>query len=170
MSSRRQFDPTIDYYAVLGVAPSASRNEITRNYRRLMRQTHPDRFPDPVEQRSAEERAKDLNVAYAVLSRPDLREDYDRAARDQLAAQTMRSRYGAPRPTVARRRPTYTQQRATTRPRPSATVRPAQKASFGKATRQLLGTFFAITLAIILIVILVAVAFAGVEMLLLASL
>lgn len=164
MSSRR-FDPTIDYYAILQVESSATREEITRSYRRLMQRTHPDRFSNPGEQRTAEERAKDLNAAYAVLSRPDVRNDYDRAARDRLAAQTMRRRYATPRSTKASRQPTYTQQRSATRRRPPMRTTPVQKSSYGKAIRQLLGTFFAITLALILVIILVAAAFAGLQML-----
>ncbi|MEZ4520713.1 MAG: J domain-containing protein [Thermomicrobiales bacterium] len=161
--SSRRFDPAIDYYAILQIEPTATREEITRSYRRLMRQSHPDRFSDPAEQRAAEERAKDLNAAYAVLSRTELREDYDRAARNSMAAQTMRSRYATPRSTNARRRPTYTQQRSATRQRPATTTTPVQKSSYGKAIRQLLGTFFAITVALILVILLVAVTFAGLQ-------
>lgn len=161
----RRFDPTIDYYAVLQVKPSASREEITRSYRRLMQRTHPDRFSEPDEQRSAEERAKDLNAAYAVLSRPELRKDYDRAARDGLAARTMRSRYATPRSMNRERRPTYTQQRSTTRQRSSRRATPVQRSSYGKAIRQLLGTFLAVTLALMLVILLVAATFAGLRVL-----
>ena len=164
MSSRR-FDPTIDYYAILQVEPSASREEITRSYRRLMQRAHPDRYSDPIEQRSAEERAKDLNAAYAVLSRPQLRQEYDRASRDGQAARTMRYRYATPRSMNRERRPTYTQQRSATRRRVPPTVPPAQRSSYGKAIRQLLGTFLAITLALMLVILLVAVAYAGLQVL-----
>ncbi len=166
MSSRR-FDPTIDYYAILQVEPSASRDEITRSYRQLMRRSHPDRFSDPVEQQQAGERAKDLNAAYAVLSRPETRADYDRAAGTaRLDAQTMRSRYATPRSTVRHRQPTYSQRRSATRRRPVTTVTPPQRASLGKAIRQLIATFLGITVAIIVIVALVAIAFAGLQALL----
>ena len=106
MSSRRRFDPTIDYYAILHVDPTATRDEITRSYRQLMRRTHPDRFTDPLEQQAAGERAREINAAYAILSRPEQRQDYDRAARDRLAAQAMRSRYSTPRPSANQRRQT----------------------------------------------------------------
>ena len=163
MSSRRRFDPTIDYYAILQVEPTASRDEITRSYRQLMRRTHPDRFSDPAEQERAGERARDLNAAYAVLSRPETRADYDRAAGDRLAAQALRSRYAARRSTVRGRQPTYTQRRAATRPRPTPTLTRTQRSSYSKAIRQLIGTFFGITLALMLIIALVWIAFMGLQ-------
>lgn len=162
MSSRR-FDPNTDYYAVLQVEPSATRDEITRSYRQLMRRTHPDRFSDPVEQQQAGERAKDLNAAYAVLSRPETRADYDRATKSRLEAQTMRSRYATPRSTVRGRQPTYTQRRSATRRRPASTTTPPQRASLGKAVRQLLTTFIGVTLALMLIIVLVWVTFMGLQ-------
>lgn len=64
-----------DYYAILGVSPEASPEEIKRAFRRLALETHPDRNPgDP----SAEERFKKINEAYGVLSDPQKRAEYDR--------------------------------------------------------------------------------------------
>ncbi len=165
VSSRRKFDPDVDYYAVLRVEPAASRDEITRSYRQLMRVTHPDRFSDPTEQRLAEDRAKDLNAAYAVLSRPDLRRQYDQATRDRLAASRIRKRYATPRSTTTRR-PTYTQQRSASRPRASVPPAPTQRSNFVKASRQILGTFLAITLALMLAILLLAAAIGGLRMIL----
>lgn len=163
MSSRRQFDPTIDYYAILQVEPTATRDEITRSYRQLMRRTHPDRFSDPDEQRAAGERAKDINAAYAVLSRPETRADYDRAANERLAARTMQRRYTNPRSAKRSRQPTYTQRRSATRRRATSTITPTQRSSYGKAIRQLIGAFFAFTVALVLIIALVWVAFLGIQ-------
>ena len=163
MSSRRRFDPTVDYYAILNVEPTATRAEITRSYRELMRHTHPDRFSDPAEQQAAGERAKDLNVAFAILSRPTTRQDYDRAARDRRAAQTMRNRYATPHATARNRQPTYAQRRSASRRRPAPTRMPIQKASFGKAVRQLIGVFLGITLALMLVIVLVWIAFMGLQ-------
>jgi curved DNA-binding protein CbpA len=158
VSVRRRFDSNVDYYAVLEIAAGATQEEITRRYRDLMRRSHPDRFADPAERQSAEERAKALNAAYAVLSRPAVRREYDRAARNGLTAGTVQTRYAGPRP-AAPRRPTYTQRAAATRRAPTRTSR-VQRSSYSKAIRQLLSTFLAITLALM---ILIAIGYAAWE-------
>ena len=63
-----------DYYAVLEVEKGASEDEIKKAYRRLARQYHPDANPDDPE---AEGKFKELGEAYAVLSDPQRRRDYD---------------------------------------------------------------------------------------------
>jgi len=63
-----------DYYATLGVAKSASQEEIQRAYRKLARKYHPD-----INKASgAEEKFKDIGEAYEVLKDPDKRAKYDR--------------------------------------------------------------------------------------------
>ena len=63
-----------DYYKILGVERSASAEEIRKAYRKLAMQTHPDRNPG---NKQAEERFKDINEAYQVLSDAQKRARYD---------------------------------------------------------------------------------------------
>ncbi|MEU6353689.1 J domain-containing protein [Streptomyces sp. NPDC047072] len=67
-----------DLYEVLGVPRSADRDEIQRAYRTLARKYHPDVNKDP----EAEERFKEINEAFSVLSDPEQRKRYDRFGED----------------------------------------------------------------------------------------
>jgi molecular chaperone DnaJ len=67
-----------DYYSKLGVPDDATREEITRAYRRLARQYHPDTHPDDPE---AEEQFKEISAAYDVIGDEDRRKEYDEARR-----------------------------------------------------------------------------------------
>jgi molecular chaperone DnaJ len=64
-----------DYYEVLGLGRTASEEELKKAYRRLAIQYHPDRNPGD---KTAEERFKEINEAYQVLSDPERRAQYDR--------------------------------------------------------------------------------------------
>ena len=64
-----------DYYEILGVSRAASETELKKSYRQLAMQYHPDRNPGD---KKAEEHFKAVNEAYAVLSDPDKRAQYDR--------------------------------------------------------------------------------------------
>ncbi|GIG41635.1 DnaJ C-terminal domain-containing protein [Cellulomonas phragmiteti] len=63
-----------DFYAVLGVAKDADAATIKKAYRKLARQLHPDQNPGDA---GAEARFKDIGEAYAVLSDPEQRQQYD---------------------------------------------------------------------------------------------
>ncbi|MGD8398494.1 MAG: J domain-containing protein, partial [Anaerolineae bacterium] len=68
-----------DYYETLGVSRDANEKEIKSAFRRLARKHHPDVNPDDAQ---AEERFKEINEAYEVLSDPEKREKYDRLGSD----------------------------------------------------------------------------------------
>lgn len=69
-----------DYYETLGVSRDASTDDLKRAYRRLARKYHPDVNKEP----GAEERIKEINRAYEVLSEPETRARYDRFGEEGL--------------------------------------------------------------------------------------
>lgn len=103
MATRVRDWATVDYYAMLGVPPGASSDDIARAFRTVAKQSHPDATGDP----EAGERFKELAAAYTVLSDRRTRRDYDRVRAAVRAP--------APRPGTA---PTQS---------PSLAVRPARR-------------------------------------------
>ena len=71
----------MDYYEILGVSRTASKEEIKKAYRKLAMKYHPDRNPGDKE---AEEKFKLINEAYQVLSDDEKRAIYDRYGKDGL--------------------------------------------------------------------------------------
>src|SRR5579862_5269792 len=65
----------VDYYKVLGVKQEATEKEITRAYRKLAKQYHPDAHP------GSEDRFKEISAAYDVLGDADKRKEYDEVRR-----------------------------------------------------------------------------------------
>ena len=86
-----------DYYKILGLPPDANQEQIREKYRHAVISCHPDKFTALEQKRQAEEKIKEVNEAYAVLSDPTQRAVYDR-----------QSYRGTPRParrTVSTKRP-----------------------------------------------------------------
>ncbi len=67
-----------DFYQMLGVARDATAEQIKRAYRKLAQRYHPDANPDSKE---AEDKFKDISEAYATLSSPEKRAEYDEVRR-----------------------------------------------------------------------------------------
>src|SRR6476659_3317125 len=63
-----------DYYQTLGVAKDAAPKDITKAYRKLARENHPDTHPGDAK---AEERFKEVSAAYDVLGDEEKRKEYD---------------------------------------------------------------------------------------------
>ena len=86
-----------DYYAILGVRPSASGEEIRGAFRRMSKAYHPDLNKSP----GAAERMKEINAAYDTLSDPAKRAEYDlaldRAAHSAEASSSWRESPSPPR-------------------------------------------------------------------------
>lgn len=65
----------MNYYEILGVSREASDEEIKKAYRKLVFEHHPDRNPH---KKDADERIREINVAYEIVGDPEKRKTYDR--------------------------------------------------------------------------------------------
>src|SRR5215217_9021983 len=98
-----------DLYKVLGLSRNASEEEIRKAHRKLVTKYHPDTNPEDPQ---AEERFKEIQQAYEVLSNPQKRREYDQGLRafsrkgraGGEGTGTTRAGYSRPRPRGAGRR------------------------------------------------------------------
>ncbi|EWY39927.1 molecular chaperone DnaJ [Skermanella stibiiresistens SB22] len=79
-----------DPYETLGLSKSASDDDIRKAYRKLAKKYHPDINPGKAD---AEDRFKDISVAYGLLSDPEKRARFDKGEIDATGAETPRSFY-----------------------------------------------------------------------------
>ncbi len=79
-----------NWYIILGVSKTANLKEIKSAYRRLAKQFHPDKNQDNI---IAEERFKEVQHAYMVLSNPEQRKKFDSAGTGTYARQKQYGRY-----------------------------------------------------------------------------
>ena len=73
-----------DYYETLGISKGASADEIKKAYRKLALKYHPDRNQGD---KKAEEKFKDISIAYETLSNPEKRQQYDQFGHDAYTRQ-----------------------------------------------------------------------------------
>ncbi|MFA4901351.1 MAG: DnaJ C-terminal domain-containing protein [Desulfobaccales bacterium] len=76
----------IDYYQILGVSRDATADEIKKAYRKLAMKYHPDKAKG--DKKQAEEKFKQISEAYAVLSNPEKKKEYD-----EFGSQAFRSKF-----------------------------------------------------------------------------
>lgn len=100
----------INPYEVLNLQPTASKDEIRKAYRTLARKYHPDANPN---NKAAEEKFKQINDAYTILSDEVKKADYDRSQRQQSQA-------------------TSSTKTTAAKPRPKRTSNPNVKVDFAK--------------------------------------
>ncbi len=110
-----------------------------------MRLTHPDNFSEPDQRAKAEERTKLINAAYTVLSKPDIRREYDEQMRTTIVSDTLMQRYTGNAPGR------NTTDRPQRRPPSARTVRAQRKAS-NLATLQMLMITAAFAVGLIVII------------------
>ncbi len=68
-----------NYYSILGVARTATQRQIRETYLQLVKENHPDRFPDPAKRSEADRRIQEINESFNQLRDEKLRREYDKS-------------------------------------------------------------------------------------------
>ncbi len=87
-----------DYYKILGLARSASGEDIRNAYLRMAREWHPDVKKDPAEQEEAKNKFQDISEAFEILAHPTRKKIYDKGGEEALTAGGKRTTTGPIRP------------------------------------------------------------------------
>lgn len=143
----------LDFYRVLGVSYQATPAEIKRAYRAAMKRSHPDKSA-PELRDDAESRARELNEAFRVLSKPESKERYDQQLKATMLQEQIMGRYagglgppGQDQDIYARIREAQIQEQ-----------RKLQKGSDRQATTSLLVVFVGFALIVLALLILGSIA------------
>jgi len=80
-----------DYYKILGISENATEEEIKKAYRKLAKEYHPDKRKGD---KAAEEKFKEISEAYAVLSNPEKRKQYDMLRKNPFAGGFQSQNFG----------------------------------------------------------------------------
>lgn len=145
--------PQLDYYKVLGVSYQATPADIKRAYRAAMKRTHPDRLA--TEQRAeAEVRAREINEAFRVLSKPETKQRYDQQLKATMVQDQIMSRYAGGFGAPGADQDIYARIREAQR----AEQRQRQKVTDRHATRSVLVVFVGFALFVLALLILGSIA------------
>jgi DnaJ-class molecular chaperone len=147
-------DPNADtHYQLLGLDFRATPAEVTRAYRRKMKDCHPD-LVAPARRGQAERYCQNINQAYAILKDPIKRREYDQSIRVQEVQDQVMNRYvgGLGGPAAGGHDPHASKLR---RP-PTAFERAEMRQADRSATFSLLGAFAVVTIGAIVVILVVA--------------
>jgi DnaJ-class molecular chaperone len=145
----------LDYYKLLGVSYQATPAEIKRAYRAAMKRSHPDRLA-PDLRAEAESRARELNEAYKVLSKPETKQRYDQQLKSSMVQEQIMNRYAGGFGSPGQDQDIYARIREAQR----AEQRKQQKQSDREATTSLLVVFVGFALIVLILLILGSVIWA----------
>ncbi len=135
-----------DYYAILEVPPTASQEEIREQYYFLIQAWHPDKFRNADQRAKAEEKSKELNIAYGVLKDVKKRAEYDRKRSGQPSPLSQEERRRQAQEQGRRKQAEQTQQHASygrqQRDRAEAEHRPTDHEAEAETQEEWIRVFF----------------------------